>query len=279
MPYILKNKYSELDLLNTKSLKLLEIEGLSDLGNKINSIKHVNQDGETFNSSSLDVRDISITLKITSNNFSEIERIKEKIIRFFIPKTSGEFLVGKLDNERIINYEVSRVPKFVPVDYKTLNCFIEIVALDPYWLSRFELGEEISTWIGGMKWKFSLPFKMKQKGETKKNIFNEGHVETPIKIYFKGPAVNPSIINHTTGEFIKVNRELTTDDTLIINTQFGNKTVEIENNGIINNAFHYIDLDSTFFSLQIGDNLLEYTTDNLEPQSVSIKYNNRYLGI
>lgn len=279
MPYILKNKCGELDLLNTKSLKLLNITGLSDLENNINSTKHVNQDGETFNSSSLGVRDIFIKLKITSCNFNEVERIKEELLRFFTPKSSGEFFVGKLSNERIIKYEVSRIPKFVPVDYRTLECFIEIIALDPYWLGRFEIGEQISTWIGGMSWKFSLPFKMRQKGPTKKNIINEGHVDTPIQVFFKGPAVNPSIINHATGEFIKVNRELTSDDTLIISTEFGNKTVEIERDGVKTNAFHYIDVDSTFFSLQVGDNLLEYTTDSLEPQSVEIRYRNRYLGI
>ena len=46
------------------------------------------------------------------------------------------------------------------------------------------------------------------------------------------------------------------------------------------NAFHYIDLDSTFFQLQPGDNMIEYTTDNeLEPQSVEIRYRNRYIGV
>ena len=90
----------------------------------------------------------------------------------------------------------------------------------------------------------------------------------------------PCVINHATGEFIKVERTLTTDDTLYITTEFGNKKVEIERNGVRNNAFNYIDLDSTFFQLKVGDNMIEYTTDNdLEPQSVEIRYRNRYLGV
>ena len=101
-----------------------------------------------------------------------------------------------------------------------------------------------------------------------------------MEIIFKGPAVNPSVINNKTEEFIKVERTLTSDDTLYITTGFGNKKVEIERNGIRENAFHYIDIDSTFFQLKPGDNMIEYTTENnLDPQSVEIRYRSRYLGV
>lgn len=89
------------------------------------------------------------------------------------------------------------------------------------------MGEKISTWVGGWKWKFKLPFRMKQRGEPRKNIINEGHVETPVEIEFHGPAVNPQILNLITGEFIRIERELTSDDILYINTAFGEKKVEI----------------------------------------------------
>src|SRR5699024_4879170 len=127
---------------------------------------------------------------------------------------------------------------------------------------------------------FSLPFTLKQRGETRQNIYNQGDVETPVEIIFRGPALNPKVINHTTGEFIKVDRELTSDDVLYITTHFGNKKVEMESNGVRENVFHYIDLDSTFFSLVVGDNMIEYTTeDELISQGVEIRYYNRYLGV
>ena len=45
-------------------------------------------------------------------------------------------------------------------------------------------------------------------------------------------------------------------------------------------AFDYIDLQSVFFSLQVGDNMLEYTSENgLDPQSVEVRYKNRYIGV
>lgn len=186
------------------------------------------------------------------------------------------------ENCIIEGYPVSTV-KFAYNDEENVaglyKFVIDIVCPNPFW-KDIVIGDQISTWIGGWKFKFKLPFKFKQKGEPKKNIFNDGHVETPVEIIFKGPAVNPKVLNSTTGEFIKVDRTLTSDDTLYITTEFGNKKVEIERDGVRANAFNYIDLDSTFFKLKVGDNTIEYSTQNeLEPQSVEIRYRNRYLGV
>ena len=84
----------------------------------------------------------------------------------------------------------------------------------------------------------------------------------------------------STGEFIRIKRELTSDDILYINTAFGQKKVEIIRSGVSTDAFDYIDLQSVFFSLQVGDNMLEYTSENgLDPQSVEVRYKNRYIGV
>ena len=73
---------------------------------------------------------------------------------------------------------------------------------------------------------------------------------------------------------------LTSDDILYISTMFRNKVVEIETENGREDAFNYIDLGTTFFYLQVGDNMLEYSTENdLNPQSVTISYRKRYLGV
>ena len=62
----------------------------------------------------------------------------------------------------------------------------------------------------------------------------------------------------------------------LITTDFGNKRVEI--NG--DNVFHWIDLNSVFWQLQAGDNIIEYTSDDeVENAKVKISYRNRYLGV
>lgn len=274
--YYKNNLGNEINLSsNPSTIRLYEVVGLDGLSNNLYTSKSPNQDGITIDNTDLQDRPISLVGKIITADKEEMQRKRNILLKVFNPKFGGIFKYKDL----YIKCEVNTAPIFEHTSYNILEWIIELVAPNPY-LESLQLGEEISTWIGGLKFKFSLPFKLKQRGSTKKNIYNDGHVETPVKIYFKGPAVNPSIVSQATGEFIKVNRELTSDDTLIINTEFGNKTVEIERHGIRTNAFNYIDLDSTFFNLQVGDNLIEYTTENdLTPQSVEIRYKNRYVGV
>lgn len=226
-------------------------------------------------------RYLTIIGAIYVDNLEELIKCKEILMKTINPKRKGIIIYENSLKEYKIECLVETSPKFSKTINNELCEFIfTLVAENPFWKDIFEVGEIISTWIGGWKFKFKLPFKFKTRGETKKNIFNDGHVETPVEVIFKGPALNPCIINNSTGEFIKVIRELSSDDTLYITTEYGNKKVEIEKDGVRTNAFNYIDLDSTFFKLQVGDNMIEYTTDNnLEPQSVEIRYSNRYLGV
>lgn len=257
------------------------VSGEDGLKNEISSYSNYNQDGYSISSEKLSYRDIDITGVLRGDTKQEILNRREFLLRVFNPKLKGQLIYEDGGIKRIIECRVEESPKFSDRDvWKQQNFIISLICPNPYWQDIYEEGEIIATWIGGWKFKFKLPFRFKQKGGPKKNIYNNGHVETPAEIIFRGPAVNPCVINDATGEFIKVERTLTSDDTLYITTEFGNKKVEIERNGVRQNAFHYIDLDSTFFQLQPGDNMIEYTTDNdLDPQSVEIRYRNRYLGV
>lgn len=270
-----------LELGNSKPILLEAIEGASDLKNNITISNNIGSDGSNVVNEHLESREISIQVAILGKDHLENQRIRSMIISVFNPKLAGKLIYKDRNIERITDIKIENSPKFTKIlRGKAQRCIIDMMAPSTFWQDTIETGETIATFIGGWKFKFKLPFRFKQKGEPKKNIYNDGHVETPVEIIFKGPAVNPSIINHATGEFIKVERTLTSDDTLYITTEFGNKKVEIERNGMRQNAFHYIDLDSTFFQLQPGDNMIEYTTDNnLDPQSVEIRYRNRYIGV
>lgn len=277
----INSRNEEIILSNIKPFLLQGIEGLSDNQTRQVTYKGIRQDGETYKYSEIEKKQLTIKFAILAETSKELMDLRDDIIRVFSPKIGEGTLIYSYEGiERKLKCVAEGSPA-IKLEGGSIVCEGQVILLahKPFWEDIYEIGEQITTWIGGWKFKFRLPFKFKTKGETKKNIFNSGHVETPIEVIFKGPAVNPSIINHTTGELIKVNRTLTSDDTLIITTAFGNKKVEIERNGVRTNAFNYIDLDSTFFSLEVGDNLIEYTTESLEPQSVEIRYRNRYLGV
>lgn len=95
-------------------------------------------------------------------------------------------------------------------------------------------------------------------------INNPGDVDTPVRIVFLGGSTNPSITNLTTGQIIKVNREIASANILEITTGYGNKRVWIydaEGNKV--NASHYIDSDITeYWSLVPGENELAYDADS-----------------
>lgn len=280
LKYINSNNKS-IELGNAAPFLVTNVDGLGSPQNEIYTQKSPYQDGVTATHSSLGPRNIVIEGKIIDSNRENRQIYRNSLLSALNPKLDGKLVIDLGNVKRQIDCRVEQAPYFPSNSEQNYQDFlINLFAPNPLWQDTYELGEEISTWIGGLQFPFSLPFTLKQRGETRQNIYNSGDVETPVEIIFKGPALNPKIMNHTTGEFIRIKRELTSDDALYITTHFGNKRVETERNGERENAFHYIDLDSTFFELQVGDNLIEYTTESeLISRGVEIRYYNRYLGV
>ena len=83
-----------------------------------------------------------------------------------------------------------------------------------------------------------------------------------------------------TREFIKFNIQLKAGDELTISTGYGEKETTLKRNGTITDAFRYIDVDSTYLQLSVGDNLFRYSADALEDNlEVTIYHNDYYLGV
>jgi len=163
---------------------------------------------------------------------------------------------------------------------------IQLFCPDPYYKDVSETKEEIALWLGDFEFPLEIPETGIEMGHRVSNLIvnanNPGDVECGIRVEFTALAsvVNPSILNVYTQEFIKVKRTLVAGDKLVINTEFGHKRVEMVHNGVSANVFNYIDLDTTFLQLAVGDNLLRYNAesgiDNLE---VAIYYTPKYAGV
>lgn len=273
----LESNNKTLEVGKGKPYRLLHIEGIESPEYEHFISGNTLYDGSTIDYSKIKDRPIMAEIEYTSNNTTS-ER--QKIVSFFNLHHKGQLTINYNGIKRLAIYAVRSFQFKNKSLYEPLSFLVNLYCENPFLIDEYKTEQEISTWIGGLQFPFSLPFSLKQRGETRQNIYNAGDVEAPIEIIFKGPALNPRVENITTGEFIKINRELTSDDTLYITTHFGNKRVEVERNNTRENAFNYIDLDSTFFSLVVGDNLIEYTTESeLISQGVGIRYHNRHLGI
>lgn len=249
----------------------------SDYEIKVNS--NTNHMGERVIQKDLRMREIMIDFDYL--RWSEVSEMRQKLLRFFHLFRPGVLTVNYLGVERKIPYEVSSFKVNSKNIHEELSCVLYLKCAGALFYDVDITKIPVTTLIGGWKWKFSLPFKMRQFGPLKKNVYNDGHVQTPVEIHLKGPAQYPKLINHRTGEWIRVKRVLEEGETLYINTAFRQKTVEIISGNQKEDAWDYLDTGSSFFWLQVGDNMIEYVgqDDLLKSKGAEIYYSNMYMGI
>lgn len=285
MSFIYRNEKNQEVLLTSDSIKLIDIKGISGLNNDINASQSANQVGSTYESSSIEKRDIDIVLRIKATT-SEYRGLKRKLLNVFNSVYSGELILKNIDGEKKISTRVTRAPNFYLDDNKK-ECEISLVALDPYWKDTNETKTDIATWKGSFSFPLIIPIDTGIKIGYREpslivNTNNIGDVKTGMRIEFKalGTVVNPELVNIESQDFIKINKTMEAGEVITVTTDFSNKKVSINKNGVIQNGFNYFDLYSTFLQLEIGDNLFRYNAqegiDNLE---VTIYHTSRYVGV
>lgn len=291
MILILKNKNNEqIEISHDSSYTLISIEGLGIDDVNIYSSKSPNQNGESYIGNTLPIRSIPIKAKIVADNKEDMIRKRNQLLRVANPK------LGKLELTYINGNQerkIKGIPEIVSLppeknfgDY-VQSALIELYCPNPYWNSIADTKVDVSTEEGN----FEFPLEIPAKGIELSirtinfitNIYNHGNVETPIKIILEatGNVTSPMIENLNTGEFIRVKRKLLKGDKLEINTEFGNKRVEIlRKDESRQNVFNFIDYKSTFFSIEPGDTKIKYDAEvgnnNLD---VYIYYTPRYIGV
>lgn len=267
--------------MDTRPFRLLTLQGAGAIQADIQTQKAPYQDGTTYIEALLEPRSLLLEVAIMAENNERLYQHRRKLAQVFNPKLGPGLLRYEYDGGV---KEIEAVAELAP-EFPTgrdnrapgfQRAILSLVCPSPFWMDNYTVSEEIVTWIGGMRFPWRLPSRFAMKGPKIINIINRGDVETPVRIEFRGPATNPRVTNRATGEYIQINRELLSGDVLVITTDFGNKRVEI--NG--QNVFNWIDQDSTFWQLDIGDNVIEYTSDDpVESAAVTISYRNRYVGV
>jgi hypothetical protein len=273
-------------VLTNKAPFIVSFSNLNqDVGADIQRTKAPYQDGTTYIDTLLNERAISFEITILTSDEHTLTENRQLLTQVFNPKLG----------EGLLHYEVAGVEReiYATVDGPPVfpsgrenrgknyqKAIINLLCHSPFWLDAYQTSQQMSYLMGGLQFPLALGTKFSDR-TNKRTFMNNGDVPTSVNIDFYGPAVNPVVTNNTTGEFIQVNRTLAETDKLIINTEFGKKRVEIiRGDGSIENAFGWIDLDSTFFQLQLGANELQYeSNDDSTKARVMISYKNRFLGI
>ncbi len=274
----------ELAFKNAKPIILVSIDGLNSPTTNMNTMNIPNQDGTTYLGSTVKQLDLSIKGLIVADDENEILELKKHIANILSPKKGKgklryEYDTGEYKETDAVVEGITFIENLNEKGLFSQKFYVDILCPSPFWRA-IEESEILAFQLGGFEFPLQLPTRFSNR-KTKGVITNDGDVETPVLIKFYGPATTPTIYNNTTGEFIKLNKSLEDGEVLTVNTEFGNKKVEITtSDGTTTSAFQYLDLNSTFWQLVIGDNEVEFNTgDATEDARVEIYYRKRYLVV
>jgi hypothetical protein len=271
------------ELKSSAPFLLQSIDGLGDVDADTQTQKSPFQDGSTYIDSVLQERAISLEIVIIASDKPTLLQQRQYLASVFNPKLGQGIL--RYENDEIIR-EIEAVPDGVPTFPSGRDnrgpifqkAMVNLLCPNPYWKST-EIAEE-PTFEPLFTFPFEGAFEMGMQRD-QRIIVNDGDAPAPLIIEFHGPAVNPKITNKTTGEFIKVNQTLQEGEVMKIDTTPGKKSVYfVQPDGTERNVFNWIDLNSTFFQLVVGENEIEYSADSdIQGAIVNISYRKLYNAV
>ena len=264
-----------------------EVTGLTDVRSTIYSIHSMGQDGDTYVASRIESREIDISGAIRERDPEKAREYRRKLARVLNPKLKGVLSYEYGSFSRIIGCYASSSPvvtkkpqEIYPKFAVTLSC------LDPFWREASERRTDVAAWVGGLEFPVALAATGTMIGYRQRsvivNVLNDGDVESGIRaeITAVSTVVNPKILNVTTGEFLRFQLTLSAEDTLTVSTGYGEKGATYTHEGTTEDALKYLDIDSTFLTLDPGDNLIKYEADEgVDNLQVVVYHSNRYLGV
>ena len=271
-----------IELSNRRPFLLQSVEGKGDVGADIQTQKAPYQDGASYADSLLQVRSIALNLSVRSSTPEELEGLKQLLTTVFNPKLGpGKLIYSKGATTREIKATVENIIQPVGKENHGLRfqrAVINLLCPSVFFEDIHSENYKLEDFVGNFRFKFHFPVRFATRGDSK-ILLNKGDVPTPIVVEFRGAAVNPKITNVTTGEFIRVNRTIPPGYKLVLETTFGNKRVEIiAPDGVVENGFPWIDPESTFFNLDVGETKFSFITEGGNPE-VYVEYKHRYLSV
>lgn len=279
------NKGQELTLGSSRPFYLETIENYANISTNISTSDNV--DGINIENVSIKERLLPVTGAIYAMNKNDLDIKRAYITALFNPKTKGTITYINDNVTRRIQCVVQDITFQPRINYMQ-KFLIQFLCPNPFWQNEHEEKTEIALWVGDFEFPLEVPIDTGiEMGHRVSNlicnVYNRGDVECGMKIQFRALATvkNPSLFNINTREFIKINQVLNVGDVLEINTNSDNKRIElVRSNGTRENVLHWMDFDSEFLQLSVGDNLFRYNAeagiDNLE---VAIYHNQQYLGV
>lgn len=271
-------------------IKIISVKGFEAADYTNHTESNATEDGETLTGKKVGRRLLEVKFGVDTDP-NETVLIRRELIRFFNPKNVTKLSANYCYSQAKIECEIDEFD-FDDQDtfWSTLIGTVTLLCPYPYWESLDNFGKNIAANMPAWGWPLVFAQEKQEHHELGKifsyreftkivTLDNDGDVDTGITIEFTaktGAVKNPIITKVSTGEYIKVNVDMAMGDVLTINTNPGQKKITL-NGATISKQ---IDKLSTYFSINVGENQVQYDADenyiNLE---VRLYYTRKMLGL
>lgn len=251
-----------LELTNNPNYTVFKIEGLNPPHATINSSVNTTTDGSSINSVRLENRNIVIYATMEG----DIEASRINLYKYFPVKRTVKLYFSNNSRDIYIEGTVELIECDLFSNKQVAQ--ISIICPRPY----FKDVENLVTVFSDVSPMFEFPFSISKAGveistigtNQRRSIINTGDIETGviIKLFATGTVVNPVIYDVLKRTYLKLNFTMLASDTIVINTNVGEKSIELIRDGVTYNAMGYMAQDSAWFVIESGDNVFTYDADS-----------------
>lgn len=263
---------------DASGLFITEIEGLGPVKANVNMTKLATADGDIFNSSRLEGRNIVI-----KGRFTYAKTIEESRLMSYKYFPIGHKVTFTIQTDNRLAQTEGYVESNEPNPFsKDEDVQISVLCESPFFFAVDDDGKQ-STDFSNVVAEFEFPFsnesladpliefgKIVNKKES--TVYYEGDAETGCKIIIHaiGNVEMINIYNIKTGDKMVLDTDkletltgnkIIYGDTITINTVKGKKSITLLRNGVTTNILNILGKDSDWFQLARGDNLFAYTAE------------------
>lgn len=261
-----------------------KIEGLNPPAGTISTSTYAGMNGSYLNNAFIEKRNLVIPFEMRGVG---IEKRRHELYKVVKP---SRYIKVYYRTANIDVYTEGYVETCEIENFETLTKGqISIICPDPYFYSTSETIASYSQIIGSFSFPFpknDKPFILSQyNSQNIMTIFNSGD-ETGFKIVIEGSssdevsAVNPTVYNADTGEYMQIQGGILNGDIVTITTKTGNKTVTLERGGVVTNIINRLVSGSVWLTLREGkNNFYLRASEGLANLKVRIIHTNAYLGV
>lgn len=255
-----KNNHGEIINLSTSdNYTVYQINGLNPPKASVSISTNATSDGSKINSVKLPKRNIviytTINRDIETNRIKlySIFPIKREVTIYFTNDSRDVFINGVVESIECDFFKKKQIAQ------------ISILCANPY----FNDVDYLVSSFSDVSSLFEFPFSIDEAGipiseittNVRKSIINRGDVDTGviIELFAVGTVVNPVVYKAYENSHMAFSYTMRAGDKIVINTNVGNKSIELIRDGVATNFIGYMTPDSDWLRLDTGDNVFTYS--------------------